>query len=89
MIRGMKVEDALTALDFSKRRGASFYKDVLKSAIANAEEQDADVTVLYVKESRVDEGPTLKRWQPKDRGRAHPILKRMSHLHLVLDERRS
>jgi large subunit ribosomal protein L22 len=87
MIRGLKVADALSALEFSKKRAASFYQGVLKSAIANAEEQDADVAVLYVRESRVDEGPTLKRWQPKDRGRAHPILKRTSHLHLILDER--
>ena len=87
MIRGMKVDEAMTTLEFSKRRSAWYYKAVLKSAIANAEENDADVSSLFVKESRVDEGPTIKRWQPKDRGRAHPIRKRTSHLYLVLDER--
>ena len=87
MIRGLPVDKAMTALDFSKKRAAWYYKAVLKSAIANAEEHDADVSSLYVSESRVDEGPTMKRWQPKDRGRAHPIMKRSSHLHLVLDER--
>jgi large subunit ribosomal protein L22 len=60
---------------------------VLKSAIANAEEGDARVEDLFVAESRVDEGPTIKRFQPKDRGRAHPINKRTSHLHIVVDER--
>jgi large subunit ribosomal protein L22 len=87
MIRGLEVDKAMTALDFSKKRAAYFYRNVLKSAIANAEENDADVAALYVAESRVDEGPTAKRFQPKDRGRAHPILKRTSHLHVVLEER--
>ena len=57
------------------------------SAIANAEEKDADLGRLFICESRVDEGPVIKRFQPKDRGRAHPIHKRTSHLHLSLDER--
>lgn len=87
MIRGLPVDDAMTALEFSKKRAAWYLKAVLKSAIANAEEGEADVSSLVISESRVDEGPTMKRFQPKDRGRAHPILKRSSHLHLVLDER--
>ena len=87
MIRGLAVDQAMTALQFSKKRAAWYYKAVLKSAIANAEENDADVSSLFVSESRVDEGPTIKRFQPKDRGRAHPIMKRTSHLHIVLDER--
>jgi large subunit ribosomal protein L22 len=87
MIRGLAVDQAMTALEFSKKRAAWYYKAVLKSAIANAEENEADVASLFVSESRVDEGPTIKRFQPKDRGRAHPIMKRTSHLHIVLDER--
>jgi len=87
MIRGLPVDRAITALDFSKKRAAYYYRSVLKSAIANAEENDADLGTLVVQESRVDEGPVIKRWRPKDRGRAHPILKRTSHLHVVLDER--
>jgi large subunit ribosomal protein L22 len=87
MIRGLPVDEAVTALDFSKKRAAWYYKAVLKSAIANAEEEDADLSGLFISESRVDEGPTIKRWRPKDRGRAHPIMKRTSHLHVVLDER--
>ena len=87
LIRGLGVDEAMTQLDFSKRRGAYYFKNVLKSAIANAEESDADVTSLVVIESRVDEGPTIKRFQPKDRGRAHPINKRTSHLHIIVDER--
>lgn len=87
LIRGRRVDDAMTQLQFSKKRAAYYFRNVLKSAIANAEEQDADVTSLYVTESRVDEGPTIKRFQPKDRGRAHQILKRTNHLHVAVDER--
>ncbi|MHC5003861.1 MAG: 50S ribosomal protein L22 [Planctomycetota bacterium] len=87
LIRGMSIDRAMTELDLSKRRGAAYFKGVLKSAIANAEEADADVTSLFVSESRVDEGPTIKRFQPKDRGRAHPIHKRTSHLYITVTER--
>ncbi len=87
LIRGMRIDQAMTELNISKKRAAWYFKAVLKTAIANAEEGDADVERLVVTESRVDEGPTIKRWRPKDRGRAHPINKRTSHLHIVLDER--
>jgi large subunit ribosomal protein L22 len=87
LIRGMSVDEAFTQLQLSKKRAAWYLRSVLKSAIANAEEKDADVSALYISESRVDEGPTIKRFQPKDRGRAHPINKRTSHLHISVDER--
>ena len=87
MIRGRRIDEALTALEFSKKRAAWYFKAVLKSAVANAEERDANVQSLYVCESRVDEGPTIKRWRPKDRGRAHPYRKRSSHLRVALEER--
>ena len=87
LVRGQGFEDAMAALDFSKRRGAYYLRNVLKSAIANAEEKDADVTTLFVESTWVDEGPTIKRFQPKDRGRAHPIRKRTSHIHVQLSER--
>ena len=87
LIRGRQVDEALTQLDLSKKRGAWYLKYVLKSAIANAEETDADRRYLYVTESRVDEGPTMKRFQPKDRGRAHPIMKRLSHITVGVEER--
>lgn len=87
LIRGKRIDEAMTDLTFSKLRAAWYFKAVLKTAIANAEESDADVQKLFITESRVDEGPTMKRWQPKDRGRAHPINKRTSHLYLVVDER--
>ena len=60
---------------------------VLTSAVANANEQSADVSKLYVETVKVDEGPTMKRFRPKDRGRAHSILKRTSHITVVVEER--
>ncbi len=87
LIRGMPIDVAMNELLFSKKRAAWYFKTVLKSAIANAEEGEADVTTLYISESRVDEGPTIKRFRPKDRGRAHPINKRTSHLHIAVEER--
>jgi large subunit ribosomal protein L22 len=87
MIRGKRIDEALTSLDFSKQRAAWYFRAVLKSAIANAEEGEADVHNLYVSESRVDQGPVIKRWRPKDRGRAHPIKKHTSHLHVTVEVR--
>ncbi|MDA0975139.1 MAG: 50S ribosomal protein L22 [Phycisphaerales bacterium] len=86
-IRGTAVDRALATLELSKRRGGWYLRSILKSAIANAEEQSADVARLVVSEVRVDEGPTIKRFQPKDRGRAHPIRKRTSHIHVAVEER--
>src|SRR5688572_12931532 len=87
LIRGRKVEEALTQLQMSKKRAAYYFRTVLKSAVANAEEADADIRNLVVTESRVDQGPVMKRFNQKDRGRAHPILKRSSHLVVAVDER--
>ncbi|MCE9618539.1 MAG: 50S ribosomal protein L22 [Planctomycetes bacterium] len=87
MIRGKPVDQALTALDFSTKRGASFLRYVLRAAIAQAELASVDPGRLFVSESRVDEGPTLKRFQEKDRGRSHQILKRTCHLHVAVDAR--
>jgi len=89
LIRGRSVDDAMVQLEMSKKRAAWFMKAVLKSAIANAEEQEAMVQNLVVSESRVDEGPTIKRFQPKDRGRAHPINKRTSHIHIAVNDERN
>jgi large subunit ribosomal protein L22 len=87
MIRGKRIDEALTSLVFSKQRAAWYFKAVLKSAIDNAEQQEADVHNLYVSESRVDQGPVIKRWRPKDRGRAHPIKKHTSHLYVTVEVR--
>jgi large subunit ribosomal protein L22 len=60
---------------------------VIRSAVANAGEQEADTGALYVKEAWADPGPTMKRFMPKDRGKAYDIMKRTSHLVVSLEER--
>ena len=86
MIRGRDVQDALNILKFTPNRGAVILKKVLSSAVANANEAEADVENLFVAKAVVDEGPTMKRIQPKDRGRAHMIRKRTSHVTVVVDQ---
>ena len=87
LIRGRDVDDALALLKFSKKRAAVLVDKVVRSAVANAGEQEADTGALYVKEAWADPGPTIKRFQPKDRGKAYSIMKRTSHLVVTLDER--
>jgi large subunit ribosomal protein L22 len=87
LIRGLHVNDAQDTLRFTPKKGSRMIDKVLRSAIANANEQEADVRALYVAEARVDPAPHMRRWRPKDRGRAHPIAKRMSHLVVALEER--
>ena len=86
MVRGRDVQDALNVLKFTPHRAAGMISKVLTSAIASANEQEANVDLLYVHEARVDEGPTTKRIRPKDRGRAHLILKRTSHISIVVEQ---
>jgi len=86
LIRGRDVQDALNILKFTPNRAAGMVAKVLGSAVANANEAEADVDRLYVDVVRVDEGPTIKRFRPKDRGRAHPILKRTSHITVIVEE---
>ena len=92
-IRGMSVNDALALLKFSKKHAAKQIEKTLASAVANAEHQarmdntGLDVDQLYVKHAVVNEGPKLKRFMPAAMGRATPIQKRTSHVHIVVAER--
>ncbi|MGH6631433.1 MAG: 50S ribosomal protein L22 [Burkholderiales bacterium] len=86
LIRGRKCGEAMDQLRFSPRRSARMIENVLKSAMVNADEQEADMRSLFVKEARVDGGPYYRRWRPKDRGRAHPIAKRTSHIVVTVAE---
>ena len=87
LIRGQRCQSALEQLSFNRRRSARMIEAVLKSAMANADEHEADLRRLIVSEARVDGGPYFRRWQPKDRGRAHPIARRMSHIVVTVSER--
>ncbi|MBF0145209.1 MAG: 50S ribosomal protein L22 [Magnetococcales bacterium] len=87
-IRGKDVQSALNVLEFSRKRIAKAVKEALKSAIANAENNHGlDVDSLYVSRIHVDQGPMLKRFLPRARGRASRILKRTSHLTVAVSER--
>ena len=86
LIRGKQVDEALTTLTLSKKRAAVLVRSALNAAVANADQAEADVRRLKVVDARVDSGPTMKRFQPKDRGRAHPILKRTSHITVSVAE---
>lgn len=80
-IRGKGVEEALDILTFSPKKAAHLVKKVVESAIANAENNEgADVDELKVSEIFVDEGMTMKRIQPRAKGRADRIFKRTSHI---------
>ena len=86
-IRGMPVEHAINLLTFSNKKAAKILKKVLESAVANAEHNDAaDIDDLEVGEVMIDEGPTMKRWRARARGRANKILKRMSHVTITVQE---
>lgn len=87
LIAGRPAQDALSILRFTRKRASVFVEKVLRAAMADAGEQEANVRSLVVSEARVDEGPTIKRFQPKDRGRAHPIMKRTSHIVVTVAER--
>jgi large subunit ribosomal protein L22 len=89
LIRGKPVETALGILEYTPKRGAKLVAKTLRSAVANAESaQRVDVDTLVVKRAYVDEGPTLKRFLTRAHGRATRILKRTSHITIVVDERR-
>lgn len=89
LIRGKDTDEALGILKFTPRAGSPVVEKVLKSAIANAENNhNLDANRLFVKEVYVDEGPTLKRFHPRAQGRAYSILKRTSHVTVVVAEKK-
>ncbi len=84
-IRGKNVDQALELLTFSNKKAAELIKKVLESAIANAEHNEgADIDDLRVAKIFVDEGPIMKRIMPRAKGRADRILKRSSHITVVV-----
>ena len=89
-IRGKNVNEALGLLKFSKKHAAMQIAKTLNSAVANAEHaarqnnESLDVDELYVKHAIVNEGPKIKRFMPAAQGRATPIQKRTSHVHIVI-----
>ena len=87
LIRGKNVVQAKSLLDFTIKRAADPLLKLLNSAVAAAEKNhQLKESDLYIAKATVDEGPTLKRMQPESRGRSFPIMKRTSHITLILKE---
>ncbi|MCL2356978.1 MAG: 50S ribosomal protein L22 [Defluviitaleaceae bacterium] len=87
-IKGKGVIQAASILQYNPRYGAYLIGKVLKSAVANAEENyEMDAQDLFVEEAIANQGPTMKRIQPRGKGRAYRINKRTSHITIVLNER--
>ena len=89
-IRGKKVDYALDFLQFSNKKAARFISKALRSAISNHSQKDEnfDPSSIYIKEAYVDEGPKIKRFRPSAMGRASRILKRTSHLTVVVGDKK-
>ena len=86
-IRGLSVAEAIDILTYSPKKAAGLVKKVLESAMANAEHNEgADIDELKVAKVFVDEGPTMKRIMPRAKGRADRILKRSSHISVIVSD---
>jgi large subunit ribosomal protein L22 len=88
LVRGKKVSEAQAMLLFTVNKSARSVLKLLNSAVASAKHDlHLDESNLFISKITVDEGPKLKRWHPMSRGRAYPIIKRSSHIAIVLSEK--
>jgi large subunit ribosomal protein L22 len=88
MVRGKELEEALAILKFSPQKGARELRKVVVSASANAENNfGMNKDKLYIAKVNANQGPTLKRFRPRAQGRAFQILKRTSHINVVVKEK--
>lgn len=87
LVRGKQVDEARAALTFTDKKSASIIKTLIDSAVANAKQLGANMNNLFVQEIRVDEGIKLKRYKPRERGRAAPYKRRTSHVQVTLGEK--
>lgn len=86
LIRGKTASAGLEALKYLPNRGARIVEGVLQSAIANAEDRGVrNVGYLKIVEARVDGGPSYKRYRPRARGMAYPVIRRSAHVHVGLE----
>ena len=88
-VNNVKVNDALTKLSFINKKSAKFIHQTISSALANLMQQEDssfDIDNLYIKKAFVDQKPTMKRFMPRAMGRATRILKRSSHLTIVISD---
>ena len=88
LIRGKPLEEALRVLDFSPKRASQLVAKVVRSAMANADEKEADLEQLYVAEARAEQGPVLRRMWPRSRGSADMLRRPTSHLVVELEQKK-
>jgi len=86
-IQGRDVGDALYILKVTPKKAARIVENLLKSAVANAEEKGLDLDRLYIKKAVADRGPMFRKWLPRAHGRATMVRKRLSHLTIVLAQK--
>jgi len=87
-VKGKPVESGLQMLKFMPQKAAGILEKIIRSAVANADQNaDVDVDLLVIRNITADQGPTLKRWKARARGRGTRILKRTSHITVILDEK--
>ncbi len=84
-VNGLPVEDALNLLRFTPKKAADLIYKVLHSALANAQVAGGDVDAMKVKQVLIEDGPVWKRFNPRSQGRAHRIIKRTSHITVILE----
>ena len=93
LVRGRDVSEVLEMLQFTRKKSAPIIKKLVESAVANAENlakrdgNDVDIDELFVESICVDAGPTLRRFRPRAQGRATKILKKTSHITVILGQR--
>jgi large subunit ribosomal protein L22 len=89
-IKGKPVESGLQKLKFMPQKAANILEKIIRSAVANADQNaDIDIDLLVIRNIIADQGPTLKRWKARARGRGTRILKRTSHITVILAEENS
>jgi large subunit ribosomal protein L22 len=89
-VKGKPVESGLQILKFMPQKSASILEKILRSAVANADQNaDIDIDLLIIRNIIADQGPTLKRWKARARGRGTRVLKRTSHITVILAEETS
>jgi large subunit ribosomal protein L22 len=85
-VKGKPVEAGLNQLKFMPQKSAGILEKLVRSAVANADQKDLDIDALVIRNVIVDQGPTLKRFKARARGRGTRILKRTSHITVILAE---
>ena len=89
-IKGEPVESGLQKLKFMPQKAANILEKIIRSAVANADQNaDIDIDLLVIRNITADQGPTLKRWKARARGRGTRVLKRTSHITVTLAEETS